>query len=209
MAREILYASFAITVFSIIHSVTASVHFKLKIKEIFGERNYEGWFRISYNVISLFTLAPILFFLREPSTILWHVAGIPAASFKVIQFIGAVGIIISLWQIDWLSFLGIRQLIIYFSKRSFTAGKDVLVTTGLYHYTRHPLYFFSLLLVWFTPVMTVSWLSFSIGATLYFMIGSSFEEKKMIRQYGNQYETYSKKVPWLIPFLKITKSTFM
>ena len=122
--------------------------------------------------------------------------------FRAIQIAGVAGILISLLQIDWLAFTGIRQVIRYFNATGNIDKTEVLVTTGLYRYTRHPLYFFSLLVIWFVPVMTVSWLYLTIGATCYFMIGSYFEEKKMIRQYGGVYTKYKEEVPWLIPFLK-------
>ena len=43
---------------------------------------------------------------------------------------------------------------------------------GVYGLVRHPLYFFSLLVLWFTPQMTLHWLVFVILATVYFLVGS-------------------------------------
>jgi protein-S-isoprenylcysteine O-methyltransferase Ste14 len=207
MVKETVYVGLSIVAFSLAHSITASLHFKNKIKKLIGERIYEGWFRVSYNAVSLITLAPILYFLRQPSPMLWSVEGIVATSFNIFQITGVIGILISLWQIDWLSFMGIRQLMEYVTNQSVSDRKEALVTTGLYKLTRHPLYFFSLVYIWFVPSMSASWLFFSIGATLYFLIGSYFEEKKMIKMYGHQYKTYRQEVAWLIPFIKLSKPT--
>jgi protein-S-isoprenylcysteine O-methyltransferase Ste14 len=77
------------------------------------------------------------------------------------------------------------------------------VTRGSYAYVRHPLYFFSLLLIWFLPIMTLSALLFSSMATLYFWIGSIYEERRLSATFGDAYSQYKQRVPRLIP-IKIT-----
>ncbi len=137
-----------------------------------------------------------------PSPIVWQVGSWMAIVFNGLRVFGIAGILISLLQIDWQGFLGLRQLANFFNSQSVVAPQEVLVTRGLYKVVRHPLYFFSLLIIWFTPLMSGSWLVFSIGATLYFFIGSYFEEKKMLRQYGDLYGEYKKAVSWMIPWYK-------
>ena len=70
----------------------------------------------------------------------------------------------------------------------------------MYRYVRHPLYFFSLALIWATPVLTINWLWFNIGATLYFAVGSLVEERRLVRVYGDAYRQYQARVSWLIPW---------
>lgn len=209
MLKEALYIAISIAAFGITHSIAASSQFKNKVMKLVGERIYEGWFRISYNAVSLITLAPIVYFLSESSSQLWIVKNITATAFTILQITGVVGILISMWQIDWIRFIGVRQLITYFIKEANVDEADTLVTTGLYKYTRHPLYFFSLLFIWFDPSMTISGFFFSIGITLYFVIGSYFEEKKMLKQFGNRYKNYRSNVAWLIPFIKLPKITVL
>lgn len=202
MVKEVLYIGSTFLAFSVLHSLTASIAFKTRIKELVGERLFEGWFRILYNIFSLITLTPILIFIAESTNLVWQVDGWVALAFSSIRLLGIAGILVSLWQIDWQSFAGIRQLNALLKNQTKVQSQEPLVTKGLYRITRHPLYLFSLLVVWFVPVMSSSWLSFSIGVSLYFFIGSYFEEKKMIRQYGEAYKNYCKSVPWLIPFWK-------
>jgi protein-S-isoprenylcysteine O-methyltransferase Ste14 len=202
MVKEVLYIGSTFLAFSVLHSLTASIAFKTRIKELVGERLFEGWFRILYNIFSLITLTPILIFITESTHLVWQVDGWVALAFSSIRLLGIAGILVSLWQIDSQSFAGIRQLHTLLKNQTKVQSEEPLVTKGLYRITRHPLYLFSLLVVWFVPVMSSSWLSFSIGVSLYFFIGSYFEEKKMIRQYGEVYKNYRKSVPWLIPFWK-------
>jgi protein-S-isoprenylcysteine O-methyltransferase Ste14 len=64
---------------------------------------------------------------------------------------------------------------------------------------RHPLYVFSLLVIWFMPTMTDTFLTLNIGITLYFLIGSRIEERRMITEYGDDYQQYRQQVPWMLP----------
>jgi len=77
------------------------------------------------------------------------------------------------------------------------------VINGMYRFVRHPLYFFSLLALWSMPVMTVNLLMFNIGATLYFVIGSRVEERRLVQSYGEAYRAYQQRVPGLIPLLRL------
>lgn len=187
--------------FAGVHSLTASSLFKEKVRSFFGEKFYQKHYRLVYNLVSVLTLLPILWVTRFPSSSIWTLRGYWAFIFLIIQFAGVVGATISLYQIDWRSFIGLRQ-IIKSHRINENQNSDQLVVSGMYKRVRHPLYFFSLLAIWFMPVMTLNWLTFCMVATLYFWIGSYFEEKKMIREFGIVYLQYQKKVPRLLPFIK-------
>jgi protein-S-isoprenylcysteine O-methyltransferase Ste14 len=64
---------------------------------------------------------------------------------------------------------------------------------------RHPLYFFGLLFLWLTPVMTINLLTTYLLFTLYFYIGSFFEERRLRAEFGPAYRQYQQRVPRLIP----------
>ena len=79
-----------------------------------------------------------------------------------------------------------------------------LQQTGLHKYVRHPLYFGTLLFVWglFLLMPSVSNLIAIIVLTIYVFIGIHLEEQKLVLEYGEEYEQYSKKVPKLIPKIR-------
>ena len=74
-----------------------------------------------------------------------------------------------------------------------------LVLTGLYRWMRHPIYTAGLLFIWLMPVMTANLLALNIGLTIYFIIGALFEERKLVREFGEEYLQYRKVTPMLIP----------
>ena len=189
--------------FGLMHSLTAAAFFKAWIQKMVGEKIYQGWYRAFYNLLSLVAIAPLFYFLTGDSIVLWHTTGITALLFSLVRIIGLIGGLYAIAQIDWLAFIGIRQIRVYFRNVSYSEKKEELVTTGLYKVSRHPLYFFSLLYIWFAPSMSASWFFFSLGATIYFLVGSYLEERKMLGLFGEQYKTYQQDVAWLIPFLKL------
>ncbi len=50
--------------------------------------------------------------------------------------------------------------------------------------------------------MTWNLLALFLGITAYMLIGSWFEEQKLLRQFGEAYAEYQKKTPAFIPRLK-------
>jgi len=63
---------------------------------------------------------------------------------------------------------------------------------------RHPWYFLGLVLIW-TRDMDPAFLLSASAMTLYFVVGSLLEERKLIRYHGEVYRRYRKRVPGLIP----------
>jgi protein-S-isoprenylcysteine O-methyltransferase Ste14 len=63
-------------------------------------------------------------------------------------------------------------------------------------------YLFSLVFLWLAPTVTWNMLGFNIGASLYLIIGMYFEERKLLREFGVEYERYQKQVPILFPCIR-------
>ena len=76
-----------------------------------------------------------------------------------------------------------------------------LQQNGLHKHVRHPLYFGTLLFVWglFFLFPLLSNLIAATALTIYVLIGIELEEKKLLLEYGREYEEYSKRVGKLIP----------
>ena len=76
---------------------------------------------------------------------------------------------------------------------------------ALYRFMRHPIYSFSLLILWLAPVMSNNLLAAAVGITLYILVGARLEERKLLRQFGEDYHAYQQKVPMFIPGLKLNR----
>ena len=77
-----------------------------------------------------------------------------------------------------------------------------LVTTGIYGWVRHPLYLSNGLLALGMAILFKSLfaLLFSIPYSLSYLLIIHFEEKALLEEYGEDFKSYKKKVPWrMIP----------
>jgi uncharacterized membrane protein len=68
----------------------------------------------------------------------------------------------------------------------------------MYRYSRHPIMLGVLIGIWCLPTMSASMLMLSIGLTVYMVIGVYFEERDLVRQWGQSYVEYKKRVGALI-----------
>jgi len=186
--------------FALLHSITADKRVKEWVSETFSDRFRHGWYRLFYNILSVVSLAPLFLYMATLTGVVYRVPGWLAPIFIGLQGIGLVGAAVSILQIDWMRFVGLRQVLAYFKGDTLPLPEENLKMDGLYGFVRHPLYFFSLIFLWFSPILTTSALAFNIGATLYFVFGSIVEERRMLGYYGTQYEDYRQRVPWLLPF---------
>lgn len=196
----------AIVAFGFIHSILASKEAKQAFQQRFGDRAYHGLYRLVYNIISAMTLLPVgWLMIATPSRVVWTVEAPMSIVFLVLQLIGVIGLLASVLQIDSGQFLGTSQAIAYFRGDPLPLPKEPLSVKGVYALVRHPLYLFSLLVLWFVPTMSEGYLGLCIGATLYFIIGSWYEERRLIAYFGDEYRAYQQKVAWMIPFVMLKR----
>jgi len=111
--------------------------------------------------------------------------------------LGWVLALASTFQIDHFELFGLQQVFARLTQRA--APETRFKTPLLYRYVRHPLYSGLLLAFWSVPVMTAGRLLFALGSTAYILIGIAFEERDLVRQFGERYRTYREQVGMLIP----------
>ncbi|RPJ70443.1 MAG: DUF1295 domain-containing protein [Alphaproteobacteria bacterium] len=101
---------------------------------------------------------------------------------------------------DSLSFLGIRQLL-SFNKRTIHP-EGVIMKNGLLGIVRHPMYFAVIIYLW-CQTFRLSDVLVNAVLTVYVIIGTILEERKLVLEFGDPYVQYQKEVPMLIPFVKL------
>ena len=75
-----------------------------------------------------------------------------------------------------------------------------LAIRGPYRWVRHPLYFFTLVLIWCSPDVTADRLLFDVLFTAWIVLGTLLEERDLAAEFGETYSNYQRKVPMLIPW---------
>ena len=188
----------AMCTWGVLHSWLAAFSTKRFARRIFG-KTIDRYYRLIFISIALLTLIPILAMVALlPSRWLWVIPAPWRYLTLSIQFIAVVGGLVTVFQTDLLAFTGIKQL------RDPNAEKEnALIRKGIYGIVRHPMYLFSLILFWLFPFVTDLILAFFTASTLYFLIGTIPEEKKLVEIYGEEYERYQEEVPRVIPGVKL------
>lgn len=200
--RAILLTAAAFLLWALIHSLTAAQQVKAWVRERIGHRAYDGFYRLAYNLFSVLSILPLLYLLatRAPATILWRIRSPFSWLFAGVQLVGLIGLGASLWQTDVWRFAGIKQALRYLQGAEDPEPPGAFVQSGTYGLVRHPLYFFSMLFIWFTPVMRFSIFLFNVLATLYFLVGAMHEERRLLAEFGEAYRRYRDKVPGFLPW---------
>jgi protein-S-isoprenylcysteine O-methyltransferase Ste14 len=182
----------AIALWGLVHSLLASNEAKNFFRRTFGE-GFMRLYRLLYNLFAVVSFLPILYLmLTLPDRMLYEVPAPFDILMRLGQGIALILLMVAVVQTDLLSFAGLRQI---FEQEK----KGPLMTGGLYRHVRHPLYSFSLLLLWLSPAMTLNSFIVYLALTLYILIGIIFEERKLLREFGEEYANYRSVTPMLIP----------
>ena len=84
------------------------------------------------------------------------------------------------------------------------AGRnDRLFTGKAYGVVRHPLYLGISAILAANPAQTRNSAVATAMVILYFYVGTFFEERRLLRQYGDEYRAYRERVPRFLPIGKI------
>lgn len=185
-----------IAAYGVLHSWLASLQAKSLARRSLG-RTVDRLYRLAYNLIAVISLLPVLVLPAALPDQQLYTIPLPWALLTLaIQGLAALALLIGLLQTGLWSFLGIDKLL---------GMPDLqppeLVVNGLYRWVRHPLYTAGLVFIWLTPVMTWNVLALNLGLTAYLIIGARFEERKLVREYGEAYQRYQRRTPMFFPRL--------
>lgn len=186
-----------IALFGIQHSVMARGGFKQKWTK-FIPLPIE---RSTYVLFTVIVLA-ILFYFWQPATIpVWDVRDTSLDNaFFIISLVGWGMVLVTTFLINHFDLFGLRQ--VYFYSQNKEIENLSFRTPGFYKMVRHPMYLSFLIAFWFAPLMTVGHLVFSIGMSVYILIGVYYEEKDLVKAFGDKYLNYRLALPKMIPFTK-------
>ncbi|GAB6905137.1 putative integral membrane protein [Desulfosarcina cetonica] len=76
---------------------------------------------------------------------------------------------------------------------------SIFTVRGPYRWVRHPLYLFSLTIIWTGPVFTLDRLLHNGLWTVWIIIGAILEERDLTACFGDAYRNYRQRVPMLLP----------
>ncbi|MBC8211265.1 MAG: hypothetical protein H8E21_09365 [Gammaproteobacteria bacterium] len=194
MSSQIVVLVFSWIVYFLIHSLLASI----VVKEFVAARwpAAMAYYRLFFNLLAVLLLAlPLWFTLAWTGDWLWQWTGLASWIVTGVSLLAVAGFVWSLKFYDMHEFIGFRQLS---EQVKSVDDQEHFQLSPLHRWVRHPWYFFALLLIWARD-MNLAMLISSIMMTLYFIVGSWLEERKLVRYHGDRYRQYKKMVPGLVP----------
>ena len=197
---DVIFIVILFAIFGYTHSLLASLKIKIWFRKTLGD--LIAFYRLFYNLVGLLSVYLIYELSPKPHIIIYDLPNPYDLIILIPQLLSLTGVFWAFQYICFKEFLGLDQIKRFIEKRYTTELDEefTLRIEGPYRYSRHPVYFFSITFLLFRPVMDLFYLTFFICIVAYFYIGSYYEEKKLVKQFGEIYENYKKEVPAIFPF---------
>ena len=199
---DIFIIVFLFSIFAVSHSLLAAFNVKEKITKQVGTKI--AFYRLFFNVSSILTFLAIYALSPKPNIVIYDLQFPYDIVAFGIQVLGVIGFFWSASYLDGKEFLGITQIQRYFNGTYVQEELDEhqeLIVVGPFKYSRHPIYFYSIIMLGFRPSMDLFYFVFFICMAIYFYIGAMYEERNLEKKYGSAYLEYKKHVPRLVPNL--------
>ena len=181
--------------FAVQHSVMARRSFKKVWTKLIPHA-------IERSTYVLATTAVLIFMYIEWQplpNIVWQVGpGFWSAVLTALFFAGIAIVFISTFLLNHFELFGLQQ--VWHAFRGTPVPAPVFRTPLFYKLVRHPIYLGFVLAFWSTPTMTVGHLLFAAIWTAYIFVAIGYEERDLMRHFGQTYVDYMSRVPTIIPF---------
>ena len=181
-----------VTIHSLLISVTVTDFAQRKLG-----RHYR-FYRLFYNAAALITIAPLLVHtsrMAGPAFFTWNG---PLLGLKwILNLAGVLLFAAALRHYSFLHLLGAGQILE--GNRPTAAAPGGIVSTGVMGLIRHPFYTGALLIFWAQNLDGIR-LMVNIILTVYMVIGTFLEERKLVREFGAEYVTYQQRVSMFFPW---------
>lgn len=193
-AQAILLDSILLTLFFTQHSLMIRKSVRTKVESYIPKESFYAFHCICTSILLLAvtllwqSLEITIFSIPKPYSYLCNLATLTGVA-------GLIWAIVSLKHFDP---FGRKQIADHLKGNQLQELQ--FTVSGPYHLTRHPFYFFILLMIWSYPALSLDRLLFNLAWTAWVVIGTLLEEKDLEDDIGDEYAEYKRKVPMLIPY---------
>jgi len=180
--------------FFVQHSVMVRKPFRRRLARLISGCYVDA----AYAVASGLVLMIVVVFWQPSAHMLATVEGPLRWILRGIFVLAGAGAVWGLKSLDTLDPFGVDAILSRL--RGTPPRPGPLVIRGPYRWVRHPLYFFSLLMIWSGPDLSADRLLLNVLWTIWIGVGTVLEERDLVAAFGEPYRRYQQKVPMLIPW---------
>ena len=131
--------------------------------------------------------------------IVWNIDSALARNGVIaLQAVGWLLLLAASHEIDHYELFGLKQP--FYAMKGKTIPKPEFQTKRIYRFVRHPIQTGVFIGMWAAPTMSASHFMFAGLMTVYILVGLYFEERDLVRQFGQRYLRYQREVPHLLPW---------
>lgn len=197
---EVILIILLFTLFAYSHTWLASIKLKRNLAEKLGDKI--AFYRLFYNASSIIFFTVFYATAPKPDLIVYDLRFPFDIITFVLQVFSVVGLVWAARPINLKEFVGIEQVERYMRgeyKIAELDEKQTLIIEGAFKFVRHPIYLFSILFLGFRPTMSLFYLVMFVCIVVYFYVGSIYEERKLVKRFGDEYKEYQERVPRIFP----------
>ena len=181
-------------IFGWLHSVLARQSIQRQLEKFLG-----SYYRLTYNLVAVVKISTVLYVGKiwlDDTQFNFLDNNAVYFIFLAVKLLGATVLVMAIMTYDIGRFSGVTQVIT--GERISSSSNEPLQRRFLNRWVRHPLYTGAFLVLWGGAMSTFDTWTAILG-TLYLLIGTHFEERKLVNIYGDQYRTYQQEVPRYFP----------
>jgi protein-S-isoprenylcysteine O-methyltransferase Ste14 len=184
-------------IFAALHSWLASHAAKGAVLKLVGKRILNALYRTAYISQSVASFTALTWYIRrQPGRTLYHAKGRSAWGLRSAQLASLGVATLAAREVGFRRISGLQSF------AQWQQGNEVqpepeaqgpseelgeLRIEGPFKWSRHPLNFWPLGVLWLNPRMTTNLLAFNVAASIYLILGSMREELRLKTAYGDKY----------------------
>jgi protein-S-isoprenylcysteine O-methyltransferase Ste14 len=180
--------------FFVQHSTMIRKAFRQRLSAIVPSR-FQG---VLYTVASAAVLIALILFWQNTGQTLVSLQDVSRWLAHGVFFASLLGMIWAMRALRSFDTFGIQPVLAHVGASNVRAMP--LIIRGPYRWVRHPLYFFTLVLIWCCPDLTMDRVLFNTLFTAWIMLGTLLEERDLVAEFDETYNNYQRRVPMLIPW---------
>jgi len=185
-----------VLLFALQHTGMARNFFKERLLKIIPEASE----RSTYVLLSGVVLILVALYWQTIDGYVWKTEGMLSSFLTTLSLLGWGFSVVATFIINHFELFGLQQ--VYLNLRDQPTPKIDFQERLFYTFVRHPIQLGVLIGIWVTPTMSYGHLVFSLLFSLYIFIGLWFEERDLLAELGEHYETYRQRVGMIVPFVK-------
>lgn len=209
--KGFLKTAAATVIYAAVHSFFASQRSKEIATRVLGLRQRNALYRAFYLLQSAGTMLWLVAYIRrQPRVFIVRAYGVASVPFRMVQVAGVCWAVAAAYEVGFPEILGIRPILALLrgdetiapepeAQGPALAGSSMRVE-GPFRLARHPLNLAPLPILWFNPRISTNLLAYNLVSTIYLVLGSRNEERRLTARYGEAYREYqASDVPFYLP----------